>query len=260
MKPSAHWLSKILWIIGLLLLAVLLPHTAWAFARFESPSAGWLGVSWGIVTAWAAAFAFEAAIAALTHKLAGRIGTTPRYTAGHVLLRRTSYQYLNAYAAGLFVALGVSALANFAHAVEYGREFAIFGQYSVPALLYSFTFGGILPLVSLLFARILGDTAEAEAVANPEPTEANQTKKDLRVELGEAEMRISDAEARAMAAEQRFAAAGDLFARLFAEEKRQRILAASERWPELPAASIAIVAGVSPGYVSEVLKLSDGRR
>jgi hypothetical protein len=41
-----------------------------------------------------------------------------------------------------------------------------------------------------------------------------------------------------MEAEQRFAAAGDLFARLFAEEKRQRILAASERWPELVAASI----------------------
>ena len=254
MKLSAHWSSKMLWIIYLTLLAVLLPHTAWAFARFESPSAGWLGVSWGIVTAWAAAFAFEAAIAALTHKLAEHIGTTPRYTAGRVLLRRVSYQYLNAYAAGLFVALGVSALANFAHAVEYGREFAIFGRYNIPPLLYSFTFGGILPLVSLLFARILGDAAEAEAVANPELTKAKQAIKELQSELDAAEMRISDAKARAVAAEQRFAAAGDLFARLFAEEKRQRILAASERWPELPAASVAIIASASPGYVSEVLK------
>jgi hypothetical protein len=260
MKPSERWSSRMLWIIYLALLAVLLPHTAWAFARFKSPSVGWLGVSWGIVTAWAAAFAFEAAIAALTHKLAGRIGGTPRYTAGRVLLRRASYQYLNAYAAGLFVALGVSALANFAHAVEYGREFAIFGRYSIPPLLYSFTFGGILPLVSLLFARILGDTAEAEAVANPELTKAKQTIKELRTELDEADIRIANAESRTIAAEQRFAAAGDLFARLFAEEKRQRILAASERWPELPAASIAIIAGASPGYVSEVLKLSDGRR
>jgi hypothetical protein len=260
MKPLAHWSSRMLWIIYLALLAVLLPHTAWAFARFESPSPGWLGVSWGIVTAWAAAFAFEAAIAALTHKLAGHIGTTPRYTAGRVMLRRMSYQYLNEYAAGLFVALGVSALANFAHAVEYGREFAIFGRYSIPPLLYSFTFGGILPLVSLLFARILGDTAEAEAEANPELTKAKQTIKELQVVLDAAEMRIADAESRAIAAEQRFAAAGDLFARLIAEEKRQRILAASERWPELPAASIAIIAGASPGYVSEVLKLSDGRR
>ena len=69
----------------------------------------------------------------------------------------------------------------------------------------------------------------------------------------------SFAESRAITAEQRFAAAGDLFARLFAEEKRQRILAASERWPELPAASIAIIAGASPGYVSEVLNDGDGR-
>ena len=73
MNEMTHWSSKMLWIIYLALLAVLLPHTAWAFARFESPAAGWLGVSWGIVTAWAAAFAFEAAIAALTHKLAERI-------------------------------------------------------------------------------------------------------------------------------------------------------------------------------------------
>jgi hypothetical protein len=259
MIQMSHWSSKMLWIIYLALLAVLLPHTAWAFARFESPAAGWLGVSWGIVTAWAAAFAFEAAIAALTHKLAGRIMTTPRYTAGRVLLRRVSYQYLNAYAAGLFVALGVSALANFAHAVEYGSEFAIFGRYSIPPFLYSVTFGGILPLVSLLFARILGDTAATEAALSPELTKAKQTIKEIRAELDDAEIRITDAEARAMAAEQRFAAAGDLFARLFAEEKRQRILAASERWPELPAASIAIIAGASPGYVSEVLKDTDGR-
>ena len=46
--------------------------------------------------------------------------------------------------------------------------------------------------------------------------------------------------------------AGDLVARLFAEEKRRRILAAAEHWPQLPAASIAVVASASPGYVSDV--------
>ena len=94
---------------------------------------------------------------------------------------------------------------------------------------------------------------------NPELTRAKQTIKELQTALHTAEARISDTEARAIAAEQRFAAAGDLSARLFAEEKRQRILVAAERWPELPAASVAIIAGASPGYVSEVLKLSDGR-
>ena len=175
MNRLSSWPNTLLWVIYLALLAVLLPHTAWAFSRFEPQTAGWLGVSWGIVTAWAAAFAFEAAIAALTHKLAGRIEATPRYTAGRILLRRIGYQYLNAYAAGLFVALGVSGLANFAHAVEYSQDFAIFGRYQVPPLLYSLTFGAILPLVSLLFARILGDTTETEATADPELTEAKQT-------------------------------------------------------------------------------------
>jgi hypothetical protein len=254
MRRQTSWSSVILWVIYLALLAVLLPHTAWAFARFEPPSSGWLGISWGQVTAWAAAFAFEAAIAALTHRLAERIEATPNYTGARVLLRRLSYQYLNAYAAGLLVALGVSALANFAHAVEYGQEFAIFRSYEVPPLLYSVTFGGILPLVSLLFARILGDTTDAEVEPNPELIKAKQVIGELEAGLERAEEQVANAEARAVAAERRFAAAGDLFARLFAEEKRQRILAAAERWPELPAASIAIISSASPSYVSEVLK------
>lgn len=56
-----------------------------------------------------AAFAFEAAIAALTHKLAKHIESTPRYTAGRVRLRRILYQYLNAYAVVLLVAVWISA-------------------------------------------------------------------------------------------------------------------------------------------------------
>jgi hypothetical protein len=212
-----------------------------------------------MVTAWAAAFAFEAAIAALTHKLAKHIESTPRYTAGRVWIRRISYQYLNAFSAGLLVAVGVSVLANFGHAVEFGRDFAIFGSYNVPPLLYSLAFGGILPLVSLMFARILANTAETEVGANPELTKAKLTIRELRSDLKVAEERVANTEARANAAEQRFAAAGDLVARLFAEEKRQRILAAAERWPELPASSVAIVAGASASYVTEVLRSSDGR-
>ena len=192
-------------------------------------------------------------------ELAKHIETTPRYTAGRVWLRRISHQYLNAYAAGLLVAVGVSVLANFGHAVEFGRDFAIFGQYKIPSLLYSLAFGGILPLVSLMFARILANTAEADAEVNPELTKSKQTIKQLRAELVSAEGQLVDTEARAKAAEQRFATAGDLFARLFAEEKRQRIVAAAQAWPELPAASIAIIADASPGYVSELLREWDGR-
>jgi hypothetical protein len=258
MKHQRNWSNALLWAIYLSLLAVLLPHTAWAFARFEPPGNGTFGIAWGAITAWAAAFAFEAAIAALTHKLAKHIESTPRYTAGRVWLRRISYQYLNAYAVGLLVAVGVSVLANFGHAVEFGRDFAVFGQYMIPPLLYSLAFGGILPLVSLMFARILANTVDTEVQANPELAQAKQTIRKLRSDLEAAEGHIGDAEARANAAEQRFAAAGDLVVQLFAHEKRQRILAAAERWPELPASSVAIVAGASASYVTEVLRRRDG--
>jgi hypothetical protein len=67
MKRQRNWSNMLLWAIYLALLVVLLPHTAWAFGRFESPAVGWLNIRWGMVTAGAAAFAFEAAIAALTH-------------------------------------------------------------------------------------------------------------------------------------------------------------------------------------------------
>ena len=110
-----------------------------------------------------------------------------------------------------------------------------------------------------MFARILANTAEAEAEVNPELTKAKQTIKELWSELKAAKDHLANAEARANAAEQRFAAAGDLVARLFAGEKRQRILAATEHWPELPASSIAIITSASPGYVSEVLKGENGR-
>ena len=101
-----------------------------------------------------------------------------------------------------------------------------------------------------MFARILANTAETEAQANPELTKAKQTIRELGSELEAPEDHLANAEARANVTEQRFAAAGDLVARLFAEEKRQRILAAAEHWPELPASSIAIITSGSPGYVS----------
>ena len=90
-----------------------------------------------------------------------------------------------------------------------------------------------------MFARIFANTVETKAQANPELARAKQTIKEHRTELVAVEEHLTQAEARANAAEKRFAAAGDLFVRLFAEEKRQRILAAAERRPQLPPVSIA---------------------
>jgi hypothetical protein len=35
------------------------------------PGAGWMGIRWGLLIAWAAAIVFEVAIVTLRHRLAG---------------------------------------------------------------------------------------------------------------------------------------------------------------------------------------------
>lgn len=234
------WTNRALWAIYIALLVVLLPHTAWAFGQFEPEGGRWLG--------WVAAIAFEGAIAALTWRLKQRLETTPRYSKGWLWGRRISYQYANVYGLGLLLAIAVSSLANWSHAVEFGNGFAVYG---IPPLVYSVVFGAILPVCSLLFANILADTTGTEQVENEHLKEANATIQELRAQ-------VRAADNRAQLAEQRFAAIGDLAIMLTAEDKRQRILAASQQWPQLPAASIALVADASRSYVSEVLAQANG--
>ena len=185
------WTGRLLWLIYLALLAVLLPHTAWAFGQFEAEGSGW-----GRAVAWAAAFVFEAGIAALTHKLSKRLEVTPRYSSGVVWARKLWFRYGNGYAIGLILAILVSVAANMAHAVEFGRAFAIFAYGSALPGLYSAAFGGILPVVSLLFAVVLSNEGETEGAANPELEAAKGTIKDIRRQLREAERRADDAETR----------------------------------------------------------------
>jgi hypothetical protein len=247
-----RWTNRALWFVYLALLGVLLPHTAWAFSRFEPDN------KWGQATAWLAAFAFEAAIAVLTSKLARHIETTPRYRGEDIEKRKFRYRYVNAYSFGLLVSTIVSMVANLAHAVEFGQTLAIFSSPLASPGLFSVAFGAILPIVSLLFARVLSNVAEAEEEENEELKEAKTAIKELRKELKATEAQITAAEQRAIEAETRFGAAGDLFARLFATEKRVRILAVAETWPALPQSSIAKIAESSPAYVSEVLREDAG--
>lgn len=224
--------TRLVWGVYLALLAVLLPHTAWAFGQFEPAGWTWLG--------WVAAFAFEAAIAALTWRLKERIEATPKYRAGLIWLRRLHFRYLNVYGLGLIVAIGVSGAANWAHAVEFGRSFAVFARYSVPPVAYSVAFGAILPACSLIFARVLADVQETEHEIDDEFAQ-------LRRERRQAERRITELSARLNEAEDvlRIVAGGD---------KRQRILAIKAQWPALPNSAVAIMAESSPSYVSEVLR------
>lgn len=237
--------STLLWIVYLALLGVLLPHTAWAFSQFEP-------VSDQALVPWAAAFAFEAAIAALTHKLARHIETTPKRLRSPA---KFTYRYMNAYSFGLLAAIGLSSLANLAHAVQFGRTLTIFTTWGIPFAVYAVAFGATLPLVSLVFARVLSNVVESEADDDPALVEAKERTAQLRSDLREASQRAINAEARAKSADDRFAALGDLVVKLFGDgEKRERILAAHQLWPALPGAAISVITGASAAHVSEVLR------
>lgn len=239
-----NWINRLLWIIYLALLGVLLPHTAWLFGRFEQDGAV------GTLAAWAGAFAFEAAIAALTHKLSVHIEGTPKRLTAQ---RRMIYRYGNAYSLGLVLSVGVSALANLAHAVEFGRGLAIFGAWGVEPVVYEVAFGAILPLVSLVFARVLSNVQESEGEDDPALVAANEQIRVIRSELREAKAALALADGRARDAEARFGAVGDLMRALVEGEKRERIIAVKTRWPELPLSGVAVLTGSSVSYASEVL-------
>lgn len=227
--------NRILWLIFISLLAVLLPHTAWLFSKLEPAKTLWVS--------YPAAFAFEAAIAALVHKLAKHIETTPKRKSGW---EKFFYRYWNAYSVGLVVAIGISSLANLAHAVEFGQPLKIFTDWGVPQSLYSVAFGAVLPMVSLVFALVLSNVTETESETDPALLEANKTVSELRRELRDIRSQLT-------ASQQRFDAMGDLFVRLTGADKRERILAASQQWPGLPGKYIAVVTDSTPSYVSEVL-------
>jgi hypothetical protein len=234
--------TKILWAVYLCILGVLLPHTAWAFLSVEP--------SGSVIVPWLAALGFEAAIAVLTYKLAEHIEQKPKGKKGFSLFL---FRYVNAFSFGLGIATVISALANLAHAVEFGQTLKIFTQWGIPSGVYSLAFGGILPLVSLTFARVLSNVTEDEEAPNPELETAKVTIKELNKHIRESEARRTAAEDRARLAEERFGAMGDLFRRIFSDDKRERIIAVREWKPKLPGSAIALITESSPAYVSEVL-------
>jgi hypothetical protein len=229
-------INKILWLIYISLLAVVLPHTEWAFRQFEP------GAQMSIVS-WAAAFAFEAAIAALTHKLAKHIEQTPKRAAGFAKFK---FRYLNSYSLGLIFSLAISTMANMAHAVEFGGSMVIFAKWNVPFGIYAFAFGAVLPVVSYTFANVLSNVVETDSDEDPAVAELRGANAALRKQLHESDNLRKQAEAR-------FDAMGDIFIKLASNDKRERILAAADRWPTMTGSAIALLCDSSAAYVSEVL-------
>mgnify|MGYP006372612555 FL=1 len=237
-KNQTSKTTYILWAVYISLLGVLLPHTAWAFKNWEPEDSN------GFIS-YVAAFAFEAAIAVLTHKLSKRIEQTPK--SRKKWHEKFSYRYINGIAFGLVIATIVSALANLAHAVGFGKEIKIFTDWGIPMGVYSVVFGGILPLVSLTFANVLSNVVDDEDAPSPEVIGLNETIRSLRQQVREAEGRVKAteelvkategivkvAEERAKLSEDRFGAISDLVKYLFGEDKRQRIITARKQWREL---------------------------
>lgn len=247
--------TKILWGVYISLLAVLLPHTAWAFNKFEPVSTlTFFGISTSVITSWLAALTFEAAIGTLTHKLSERINATPKGKRGWA---RFVWQYVNGFSFMLISATLISMAANLAHAVEFGSSLVIFTAWGIDPVVYSVAFGGALPLVSLGFANVLSNVTDTEDLPNPEFTALMEREKTVRSQLRESEQHRRAAEDRANIAEQRFDAMGDMVRRIFGEDKRERILAARRQWVGLPNSAIAVIAESSPAYVSEVLSKSE---
>ena len=238
-KPNAT--SIILWLVYICLLGVLLPHTAWLFSRFEP------GEEIGFVS-WFAAFAFEAAIAVLTHKLAKHIEGSINH---RNIFKRFSVRYMNSFSVGLVIAVGVSALANLAHAVEYGQPLKIFTEWNIAPEIYQLSFGAVLPVVSLLFARVLSNVSEAEQ----QPDENDDKIRQMQAKLRETEKKLRETERKAQETERQLKE----YSGLISQSKADRIKTAHVLWPELPNRSVAIVSGSSPSHVSEVLASMNGK-
>lgn len=254
MNNKTSFTTYVLWTVFIALLLVVWPHTAWAFRQFEPKESTvfFNGFTWADLISYVVAFAFEASIAVLVHKLSKRIEDTPKRM--KVWYEKLAFQYVNPISFGLLIATVVSGLANLAHAVQFGVPLKIFTAWGISSDVYSFAFGGILPLVSLTFANVLSNVVDDEEAPNPELTAANETIRNLHKQLRDSEGKAKQTEERARLAEERFNAIGDLVKMLFGEDKRQRIVAAHKQWPELPGSAIAIITGSSAAYVSETLK------
>jgi uncharacterized membrane protein len=205
MKTS--WTTRILWAIFIFILLVLIPHTAWAFRQLE-PGAStpvFRGTfTWADLVSYIAAIAIEAAIAALVYKLSEHIKKTKQVKrtqknqdgshtqtvdAGATWRKR----YINVFSLALIVVTTVSALANLAHAVQFGQKLAIFTKWGVPEWIYSVALGGILPFVSLIFAWVLSEVSDDEAGVNPELEAARATIRSLNQRLKETEGQVKAA-------------------------------------------------------------------
>jgi signal transduction histidine kinase len=253
-----------LWMVYISILAVIAPHTQWMFAQLEPAANIWVS--------WLAAIGFEAAIFVVTHLLVDHIERRKAGTFNFEKSRLRSsfqwwpafrYRWLNVYTMLLALACGVSAGANLIHAVQYAQPLKIVTDWGVPSAVITVAFGGILPLVNLLFAAVIADVDDAEGVTDPAVEKAKEETKAAKVETKqaraaqlEAERARMDAEQRVNESEQRYRALGDVVRFLFShtEPLHERIRFTRKTFPQLSQNGISQILGCSVSTVNEALK------
>lgn len=237
---NRNWTKITFWIVFLSLMASLLSHTAWAFSQFEPAS-----TSGDIpALAWVAAFAFEAAIAAIVHRLSQHLAEVKPYTGEKFRLKlaRTWERWASPYTFALLVVGVVSSLANTAHAVEFGADMKIFDVWSVPSEVYIVAFGTTLPLVSMFFAVLLSRENESDAGANTELIETKAELSATKLKLTRTESKFTEYMNRTKSVQS-----------LFSGDKKERIKVLHQLAPRASNKAIAEISGASPGHVSETL-------
>jgi FtsZ-binding cell division protein ZapB len=286
MKKSFTYYAT--WAIYMGLLAVMLPHTQWGFRQLEPADsvAVWRGwaLTWASVISAAAALAFEGGVAVFTHRLARKIETVKKvYKTGkdgaraYDRLGTFLARYGNSFTAALLFCAFISGIANYFHALQYSGDLVAFSKIPLFRDLYPLALGAALPVISLVFANALSNVSEEETEEDPALVELKEKNKELnRVNrelsqqfsklqtdfsgLQETFSRVQDELQTAKAATEEVKALQDRLnnvpeaARALSGEPKEAILFLKQNYPTLPNASIAILAGVSPGRVTQVIK------
>jgi uncharacterized membrane protein len=262
--------TTLFWLVYILFLFVLWPQAAWTIDQFQDSSGGewqFMGVL-ASPLAWALSGVIEATIGIVTHRLNEHwLGMPKLYKAAAMRLKRFGYRWLNVYAVALFVAMSVSAIANYTHVVQFTNvNLLVFSGNDWAIRMYQIVFGLALPGVSFVFARVLSTMQESEqdddpafAKAKADLKEANSTIRQMQLAIRESEqqysVRLSDAERRLEESEQRYRAVGDVVRYLFGKEitLKERIRGIRTSFPNLSQNGIAQVLGCSVSTVNDAL-------
>ena len=257
--------TSLFWVVYIGFLLMLWPQEAWTIGQSQDQNAGtWtmLGVT-ASPLAWLLAGALGATIGIVTHKLNEHWKEMPsRYKAKDMEKQRFAYRWLNVYVLGLFATILLSAIANFMHVVEFTNPgLQVFAIWPWAKWIYQVLFGLALPLVSMVFARVLSTMRADEQEEDPALTKAKTELADAKKAEREKEKTIRQMTETILTLEQKIAESESLIGRsvvryLYDKELalRERIQGVRRAFPELSQNGISQLLECSVSTVNDALK------